>query len=108
MSLPLWVCILVMCLSLAFGHCFKWPRRLPRLVAYSFGTGAIWYGVFLYLGPGEVFWKLALFPLWAGVTTGTLWLIDWGLMKLSDVYLDWRRGRDATRGNSTDSRDARP
>ena len=108
MSLPLWICVLVMCLALAFGHCFRWPRKLPRLVAYVFGTGAIWGGVFLYLGPGEAFRELAWFPFWAGVTTAGLWLVDWVLAKLVNVYLDWRRGQDAARSDSTDSKNARP
>jgi hypothetical protein len=88
-------------LALGFVHCFNWPRRLPRLAAYSLGTGIIWAGVFLYKPWLELLW----FPLVAGVVTFGLWELDKLSRRIADVYLVWKRGRRDQRSDTTDSMD---
>ena len=42
---------------LLIGHWFPWPRRLPRLWAYAYGTASILAGVSLWFGL-EMLWTL--------------------------------------------------
>lgn len=37
-------------LIISIGHWFPWPRRLPRLAAYSYGTASILIGAAIWLG----------------------------------------------------------
>ena len=93
-------------LTIAVFHLLQWPwGELHRVVAYCLGTAVIWLGVFLYLGPSELFWQLARFPLVVGVTvlvlkaTGQLqrWVILVGLPWLKTKLLDWLKA-NGTRG----------
>lgn len=101
MNLPLWACLVIMALAMAFAHLFRWPRTLPRLAAYSIGTAIIWVGVLLYRHDLELLW----FPTVAGLTTFLLWGWDAFMRWLADVYQDWMRGRRDQRSDSADSMD---
>ena len=86
----LWECLTISGLLIAVLHWFPWLRKLKRTYAYGIGTGVIWLGVFLYLGPSALFWKLALFPaIVGGVVIATKRLDHW-LKRFASLYLNSR------------------
>jgi len=64
-------------LVLLVGHWAPWPRKLHRLVAYSYGVASIYLGLFIYLGWGPTFWTLCAFPAIGGVAVGFAYAVDW-------------------------------
>ena len=57
------------------GHWAPWPRRLPRLLAYGYGGGAILAGAALLLDRAA--WRrLAGITVVAGLATGLGYLVD--------------------------------
>jgi len=62
-------CLVAVGLGIGIFHLYPWPKQLHRVLAYAIGTGTIWAGVYLYLGPSPLFWQLALFPLVVGGVT---------------------------------------
>lgn len=79
------ICGLVLtALLVLVGHWFPWPRRLPRLAAYAYGTAAILAGVSVWLMWSKLSDILAgvwAFAIVGGVATSLAWLTDW-LMNL--------------------------
>ena len=92
--LPLWTCILIMFGFLGLAHYFRWPRRLPRTLAYALGTLIIWGAVVLRRGVDDQTLELLWFPLSAGVFVFGFYALDWALNRLSRMYIEWQRGRD--------------
>ena len=89
-------------LALGLVHYFNWPRKLPRLAAYSLGTGLIWIGVLLYNSDLRLLW----FPAVAGAVTFSFWGLDWLSKRVADIYTVWKRGRRDQRSDGRDPTDA--
>lgn len=73
-------------LILLVGHWFPWPRRLPRLLAYAYGVGAILAGTAIWLG------LLGLWSTWFGllafaVIGGAVTAIAYGIDRLLNLWL---------------------
>ena len=63
---------------LAAQHWFPWWRPLPKLAAYTLGTGAIAAGQMVYLGPrSKRFWQLFAFPAVGGLLVYGAYAYDW-------------------------------
>ena len=71
-------------LLLLVGHWFPWPKRLHRLLAYTYGVGAILAGAAIWLILQNL-WGLWLgivaFAVVGGIVTGLAYGID-GLLNL--------------------------
>lgn len=85
--------VILTCLLLAVGHWFPWPRRLPRLAAYSYGVASILAGAAVWLlprGAGDVALGMTLIALAGGLATALCWGID----ALLNGWARWRAGHD--------------
>ena len=68
--------IIVTVLALWLGHWFKWPRKLRVLESYTYGVGAIYLGILMWMGWQPMYAKLLAFPLVAGAAVGIAYLYD--------------------------------
>jgi hypothetical protein len=76
-------------LLLAAGHWFPWPKRLHRLLAYTYGVGAILAGAAIWLG------LLGLWTTWLGflafaVIGGAVTALAYGIDGLLNLWLRTR------------------
>lgn len=71
------------------GHWAPWPRRLPRLLAYGYGTGAILAGAAVILDRRTVARLTALVAA-AGAATAAAYAID----RVLNLWARSRAGHD--------------
>lgn len=76
-------------LLLAAGHWFPWPKRLHRLLAYTYGVSAILAGAAIWLG------LLGLWATWCGILAfavigGAITSLAYGIDGLLNLWLRTR------------------
>lgn len=81
-------------LLLAVGHWAPWPRKLHRLLAYSYGCASILAGQALWLLPAhaDAWWGLVGFAVAGGAATAGCYGIDWALNARLQLHV--HRGHD--------------
>lgn len=82
-------------LLLLVGHWLKWPRRLGKIQAYSYGTLSIWLGFATWRGLGGDWVTpagLAVIVVAAGIAVKGAYVYD-------SVTLRWRQAERAERAD---------
>ena len=88
MAESFWYGLAIEVLLLALFHWAPWPRRLPRIVAYVIGVGALLVGAAVWLlplGQCQIVAGLTLLAVAGGLAIAACWGIDW-LLNLNARY----------------------
>jgi len=79
--------VVIVVLAIWWGHYFRWPAKLPPLLAYSYGVATILGGVAIWMLPAgysNLFLLILGIAVAAGAATGFAYLWDWGQKKIME------------------------